>query len=152
MPIDCQSTSRTKGGLRREVLVGFSLLEVIAGLAVIALILVPTTSLMQDVLQGEAVQRNRGELMHLALGKQNEFCHALRVQFRESRQSGDFSRQGYPELKYQVNCSEDSASGGIPNRLMAVQTIAWHDRNGNRSPDTDETTVDLWTSVARATP
>ncbi len=130
----------------------FSLLEVVAGLAVIALILVPTTSLMQQVLQGESVQRNRGELIHLALGKQNEFCHLARVDFREIRQSGDFSREGYPELRFQITCLEDSAAGGIPSRLLAIHTLAWHDANGNRSLDNSETTVDLWTSVARATP
>ncbi len=130
----------------------FSLLEVVAGLAVVALILIPTTGLMQEVLLGEGIQKNRSELMQLAQGKQNEFCHFARADFQENKEAGNFAKQGYPELNYEIYCLQDKSLGGIPDRLMIVHTRAWHDANRNRSLDANETKVDLWTSVARATP
>lgn len=131
---------------------GFSLLEVVAGVAVISLILIPTTSLMHDVLRGEAVQRQRGELMQLAQGKQNEFCHLARIQFRDSVAQGNFASAAYPDLVWEVRCSQDPAWGGINDRLLAVVTRAWHDANQNALLDAGETSVTLWTSVARTIP
>lgn len=130
----------------------FSLLEVVVGLVVVALILVPTATLMNDVLHGESIQRQRGELIHLAQGKQQEFCHLARVQFRDRTQSGTFSSEGQPLARYQVTCSQAAADGGIPGRLMAIHTLAWFDANRNRTVDAGEPTTRLWTAVARATP
>jgi hypothetical protein len=130
----------------------FSLLEVVAGLTVITLILVPTTRLMRDVLVGEGVQRQRSELIHLAQGKQHEQCHMVRANFRATNEVGNFAAQGFPDLAYQIRCQPDPALGGIPDRLMAIHTMAWHDANRNTRLDVGETSISLWTSVARATP
>jgi hypothetical protein len=136
----------------RELRGAFSLLEVVAGLTVVTLILIPTTGLMRDVLAGEGVQRQRGELIHLAQGKQQELCHMARVNFRESTESGSFAAQGFPELVYLIRCQADAAWGGIPDRLLAIHTTAWHDANRNAQLDVGETSISLWTSVARTTP
>lgn len=140
----------------RRSCAAFSLLEVVAALTVITLILMePTTGgllgFMRDVQLGQAVQRQRGELIHLAQGKQAEFCHFARANFREHTESASFAAQGFPNLVYQIRCVDDSAVGGIPNRLLAIRTLAWHDANRNSLLDSGETSVDLWTSVARAT-
>jgi hypothetical protein len=107
---------------------------------------------MRDVLVGEGVQRQRAELMHLAQGKQNEFCHLVRSTFRNTNAAGNFAAQGFPELAFQIRCQSDPALGGIPDRLMAIHTTAWHDANRNARVDMGETSISLWTSVARATP
>ena len=140
------------GSIRKSQHSGFSLLEVVACLTVLALILVPTTGFMQDVLQGESVQQARGELIHLAHGKQNEFCHVVRTRFRDQSQTGTFANQGHPDLRYSVASSQSPALGGVPGRLMAVQTIAWQDADGNQRLDASEAACQLWTCVARATP
>lgn len=130
----------------------FSLLEVVAGLAVVSLILIPTMALMQDVVQGQSVQRHRGELIQLAQSKQNEFRHYARVRFRNMTDRGSFASEGQPSLRYEFYASQAAADGGIPNRLLAMRTLAWHDANSNRRLDPGETSVDLWTCVSKATP
>jgi hypothetical protein len=107
---------------------------------------------MRDVLVGEGVQRQRAELMHLAQGKQNEFCHLVRSTFRDTNAAGNFAAQGFPDLAFQIRCQSDPALGGIPDRLMAIHTTAWNDPNRNARVDMGETSISLWTSVARATP
>ncbi len=130
----------------------FSLLEVVMGMMVIALILVPTTAMMSDVLRGETQRHERAELLQLAHGKQNEFAHLARVAFQDRQQNGSFASLGHPRLRFAVDCSDSASSGGIPNRLQAIKVSAWYDENNNLSQDGNEPSVSLWTAVARATP
>ena len=143
--------------LRKRISQAFSLFEVVAALAVVTLILMePTTGgllgFMRDLQQGQSVQRQRGELIHLAQGKQAEFCHLARADFRPQNSTATFSAQGFPDLAYHIQAADDSRLGGIPGRLLAIHTQAWHDANRNLQWDSGETAVELWTSVARATP
>ncbi|MEZ6136912.1 MAG: prepilin-type N-terminal cleavage/methylation domain-containing protein [Pirellulaceae bacterium] len=130
----------------------FSLLEVVVGMVVVGLILVPTTVFMSDVLRGETTLRDRSELLQLARGKQSEFGHMTRVRFENQTAAGTFSAVGYPLHRYTVNCSQATSEGGIPGRLMSIRTLAWVDVNLNGRLDPTEGSVDLWTTVARASP
>lgn len=130
----------------------FSLLEVVMGMLVIALILVPTTAMMSDVLRGESLRHERSELLHLARGKQNEFAHLARVRFQNREQTGAFVREGHPRLRYSLVASDEPSHGGIPGRLQAIHLFAWYDENDDLRLNPNETQVDLWTAVSRATP
>ncbi|MCA9159889.1 MAG: prepilin-type N-terminal cleavage/methylation domain-containing protein [Planctomycetales bacterium] len=132
---------------------GFSLLEVIAALMVLGLFLAPTAELMRSVVQRNEIFRQRGELVPLVEGKQNELCQWVRDNFNEIETGIDsFESQGHPELLFESYCREDPSVGGVPGLLMAVRSLGWHDANGNRQLDSHETSVELWTNVARATP
>ncbi len=132
---------------------GFSLLEVIAALMVLGLFMVPTAELMRNVVRRDEVFRQRAELIPLVEGKQNELSHWVRSNFKETKTGVvSFKAQGHPELLFESYCLEDSSVGGIPGLLMAVRTLGWHDANGNWQLDANETQVELWTNVARATP
>jgi prepilin-type N-terminal cleavage/methylation domain-containing protein len=132
---------------------GFSLLEVIAALMVLGLFLVPTAELMRNVVRRDEVFRRRAELVPLVQGKQNELCQTVRASFTETKTGVDsFKAQGHPELLFQSYCLEDTSVGGIPGLLMAVRTIGWHDANNNEQVDAEETSVELWTNIARALP
>ncbi len=132
---------------------GFSLLEVIAGLVLAVLFMVPTAELMRTVVKRQEVFKQRGELVPLVAGKQNELSHVVRGTFKQIKTGVDsFTAQGHPELLFESYCLEDTSVGGIPGLLMAVRTFGWHDANANRQYDAGETRVELWTNVARATP
>jgi hypothetical protein len=122
------------------------------GMLVVSLILVPTTAMMSDVLRGETLRHERGELLHLARGKQNEFAHLARVRFQNRQQAGTFSREGHPRLLYSLTASDEPSLGGIPGRLQAIHIFAWYDENDDLQLNPNETRVDLWTAVARAIP
>ncbi|MEO8268231.1 MAG: hypothetical protein ABI557_00845 [Aureliella sp.] len=139
--------------LQTRALGGFSLLEVVAALMVLGLFLVPTAELMRSVVKRNEVFRQRGELVPLVEGKQNELCQWVRNNFKELKTGVDsFKPQGHPELLFESYCLEDPSLGGIPGLLMAVRSLGWHDANANRQLDNNETFVELWTNVARATP
>lgn len=138
--------------LRRYRRTGLSLLEVMAALMLLGLFLAPSAQWMAGVAKQTRVIRNRGELVNLVRGQQNELCQWVRSDFRETKIRGNFSGQGHPDLLFEGYCSQDSASGGMPGLLMSVRTMGWHDSNSNGLWDTGETHVDLWTAVARATP
>ncbi len=131
---------------------GFSLLEVLGALALLGLMLVPTAQWMATLAKQSRVMHNRGELVNLVRGKQNELCQLVRGNFQETKERGSFRDQGYPELAFESYCLQDPSVGGIPDLLMSVRTLGWHDNDGNGRCDSGETQVDLWTTVARATP
>ena len=128
----------------------FSLLEVAVGLVVCAMILVPTMTIMNDALRGEQTQQYRNELISLASGKQQEYAHLARADFRGQHQSGTFTAEGYPQMRFEVTSSDATSDGGIPNRLLAISTNAWFDANSNGVHDSGEPATQLWTAVARA--
>lgn len=145
----CPVTNRTHDCNRAW---GFSLLEVVTGLVVVSMIMIPTTSMMKDVLRGEATQRARAELTHLAQGKQTEICHLVRANFQEQTQNGNFSAEGQPDVLFTVEASEDPGDGGISDLLMALRTLVWQDANSDGDWDSGEPAITLWTTVARAVP
>jgi len=139
--------------IRTRAALGFSLLEVIAALMVLGLFLAPTAELMRSVVHRNEIFRQRGELVPMVKGKQNELCQWVRNNFKEIKTGvGSFKPQGHPELLFESYCLEDPSVGGIPGLLMAVRSLGWHDVNANRQLDNHETSVELWTNVARATP
>ncbi len=132
---------------------GFSLLEVIAALMLLGMFMVPTAELMRGVVQRNVAFGQRGELIPLVEGKQNELCQWVRNSFKETKTGvGSFEQQGHPELLYESYCLQDPSVGGFPGLLMAVRTFGWHDANANRRFDDNETSVELWTNIARAIP
>lgn len=130
----------------------FSLLEVVVGLVIVALILVPTATFMSDVLSDGATMRARNELIHLAHGKQEEYCHLARVAFKDQKTSGTFASEGQPSVYYEVIATDQASEGGVSKRLLGINTFVWHDANGNRAKEASEPSVALWTAVSRATP
>ncbi len=143
------TTSRVCTGGSRA---GFSLLEVVLAMVVAGMILVPTAAMMSQALKGEATRIKRAELLLLARSKQAEYCHLARVNFQNRTDSGDFASRGHADIAYTLNCSDSISQGGIPGRLQSLQVLAWYDEDADRALDDSETSVALWTCIARATP
>ena len=116
---------------------------------VTAIVLVPSMRLLLGVNRIS----DRLELQHtmeqVCANKVHEALAKLTSQFLESRQSGLWQGVGHQQVGYEVMCSEQSEDGGIPGQLMAVQAIAWHDRNNDGKRQDDEAAVTLATKLAR---
>ena len=127
-----------------------SLLDVVMGMAVLSLILIPTAGLLRDVLSELRRQSVLAELELLAQGTQAECAMRVRQDFQAESSRGTYAANGFPELRFETNCSDSATRGGIPNRLMSIHVHAWHDviRNRRRDPSEEETV--LWTAIARA--
>jgi type II secretory pathway pseudopilin PulG len=136
---------------------GFSLLEVALGLMIISGITALTLPLMATVVERHTQQARLSELTHLAQGKQNEYRHLTRAFANtwspsQLNQSGSFAAEGHPSAHWQITLSQAVAHGGIPNRLLSIQTFVWDDLDGNRRYTPGEFSVSLWTAVAKSAP
>jgi hypothetical protein len=63
--------------------------------------------------------------------------------------SGDFSSLGYSQIRFRVVSSDLAASGGIPDRLMAVTATVWEDRDGDLVVDAGEPQAVLASKTAK---
>jgi hypothetical protein len=121
------------------------------GLAVVLLAttLVPALTLMRRGLEyGRDVER-RNAMMTLGTSTLEQYAAATMAVWTTGPVSGTYAAQGYAELRYDITRSDAAASGGILNRLMALQLTAWHDANNNSVRDAGESHVVLATKVSK---
>ena len=133
---------------RTHRLRGTTLLELIAATALSAMVIVPATALMRDGLDLSRRVERQGVMTALCVGKLEQQLALSTASFLAGGSSGDFSGEGYPELRYTITASDDSSDGGIPDRLMAISATVWHDADGDSSLDAGETQVNFSTKTA----
>jgi prepilin-type N-terminal cleavage/methylation domain-containing protein len=128
---------------------GFSLLELVVSVSLLALTLVPALAFLRDALE----QSQRIEISELltthCVGKLEEHLCLAADAWQVATVSGDFSADGYPQVRYRVVRSDAPADGGITDQLMAVTSTVWQDLNSNGSADGGEPTVVLAGKVAK---
>jgi hypothetical protein len=126
----------------------YTLLEVIAASALTGTVLVSSLALLGDAVDlSERVDRQN--LMHtLCVSRLEQYLNTTAAQFNTADVTGDFSAEGFSTLRYRVVCSDQGASGGITNRLMALTCTVWHDANGDNAQNAGEASVTLATKVA----
>ncbi len=129
---------------------GHTLLEIILAGALIATALVPALRLMRD---GLRISREieTGELLTtFCVSKLEEHLALTSADWQDTDYSGDFSAEGYSNLRFEVECSDSGGDGGITDELMAVTATVWDDLDGDGSFDSEqEPSVVLGSKVAK---
>ncbi len=136
----------TSVSLRRS---GQTLMEV--GLAVVLLAgtLAPALTLMRRGLEyGRDIDR-RNAMTTLGTSTLEQYAARTMAVWTTGTLSGTYATEGYADLRYTLTRSDAAASGGIANRLMALQLTAWHDANNNSVRDANESYVILATKVSK---
>jgi Tfp pilus assembly protein PilV len=128
---------------------GNSLLEVLVASALMAMTLVPALRLMRDGLRISRELENRELLTTFCTSKLEEHLALASADWQTGNFSGDFSVEGYSDLRFTITCSDSGADGGISDQLMAVVATAWDDMNGNGTLENNEMAVVLGSKVAR---
>jgi type II secretory pathway pseudopilin PulG len=125
---------------------GFSLLEAMAASGMMAALLVPTLATMRYAMVQSEDATLRRFLAHYAVLKLEEACAEQIANW----QSGDaVATFVATEFKVATKTSDALADGGVPGRLMVVETVAWFDANGNGSVDAGEAHVNMASKVSR---
>ena len=62
---------------------------------------------------------------------------------------GDFTADGYPQIRFQVERSDDALDGGIPNALMSITSTVWEDLNTDGVLDANEPRASFSSKLAR---
>jgi len=123
---------------------GFSLLELIAATALVALTIVPALSLMRDAMAQSRAMNRRNLLAIYAVQKLEEQSAFAMQYWTNATDEDNFAAYGH-----HLSRSDAVADGGIVDRLARIQVIVFDDVDGNLLPGANELQVQFRTKVAK---
>ena len=128
----------------------FTLVELIAATALLAICIVPATQFLTDSMTlRRRLERDR-VLVMLAIQTIERQMAVINAGFTTAQETGTFASQGMAEIAYEIVRTDALAEGGIPALLMAITARVWDDGNANLLLDSNETVVELHTKMARS--
>ena len=126
-----------------------TLLELVCASTILALTLTPALRMIRDSMeQGQWVEKIEA-LNILCISKLEERLCVGAAAWSDSTTTGNFSAEGYSTLKYSLVASQDPASGGMTNQLMAVTATVWDDTNNNDALDSGEPRTTMASKVSK---
>ncbi|MCH8146703.1 MAG: prepilin-type N-terminal cleavage/methylation domain-containing protein [Planctomycetes bacterium] len=129
---------------------GFTFVELIAAIAVLAIAIVPATQyLTESMTYRRYLERSRA-LGILAIQTIENQMAVINGGFTTANETGTFASQGFPTVAYQVIRTDAASEGGIPNLLMVIHVRVWSDDDGDLIFDATESDVELHTKMARS--
>lgn len=134
---------------RRTAGCGFSLLEVALAAVLIAGTLVPAAAVLREAMQLSREASRRELLAILAVRATEEQQARTMRSWSSATETGNFSADGYPAIRYIVERSDNPADNGIVNRLMQIKTTVYDDENGDLALTAGEVQVVVRTKVAK---
>jgi len=114
-----------------------------------ALAIVPALSVMRDSIDLGTSLDTQNMITTLCVAKLEEHLALAAATFVATNESGDFSSDGFGQLRYRVTRSTAAADGGIPDQLMAVTVTVWNDADNNSVQDADESSLTLASKIAK---
>ena len=129
---------------------GFSFVELIAATAVLAIVIVPATQLLAESMTQRREMERRRNMTLLAIRTIEEQMSVVNAGFTPTQQSGTFATLGLAQIAYQITRTDSASAGGIPDLLMSITVKVWFDEDGDVTPDSSETLVELRTLMARS--
>lgn len=129
---------------------GFTFVELIAAIFVLAVTLVPATQfLAKSMTLRRELERDRNMVL-LAIQTIEEQMSVINGGWTTAQQTGTFASQGLPNLAYEIVRSDAATDGGISDLLMAIIVRVWSDDDGDQQIDAGESVVELQTKMARS--
>jgi len=128
---------------------GFSYLELVLAMAILAICIIPAARMLPTLLAGQRGLETRYQLSLVAQEKLEEAVLSLQNDFGDAYYWGSLGDRGQPNLHYVVDVDVSAAAGG---RYATVRVEAWVDTDGNGwdddDPDDGEPVVRFDTLVA----
>jgi type II secretory pathway pseudopilin PulG len=128
---------------------GQSLLELVAAGVIVATALTPALRLMRDSLKINRDLEATNLLTTLCVSKLEEVMSQTAGTWATTDLTGDYTTLGYSNVRFSVTRRDGLSDGGIPNRLVALQTMVWDDANNNGLYDTSEKRVQYETKLSK---
>lgn len=140
---------------------GYSLLELVLSVALVAGTLVPALALLRDglefsretddrlLLSNYAVQKLEERLAIVATGWPRVAVEPDPGQSSQGSNSGDLAADGFPFLRYTVTWSDLTIDGGLPDALMHVTSTTYIDEDGDDTFDANEPSCTFRTKIAQ---
>ena len=128
---------------------GFSLLEMVAAAVLMTSILVPALAVMRDAMAKSRELNRHNLLANYAVRILEDQSALVATNWVNETISGNFSSDGYPNVRYTGTKSDLVANGGLVNQLMHLRVTVYDDANANSTLDSGELRVDYRTKVAK---
>ncbi len=128
---------------------GQTLLELVAATTILTIALVPALRMMRDAIRVGRNTETANLMTTLCTSKLEEQLMRTAAVWNPSTVAGDFSAEGYANLRFQVTMSDAAADGGIANQLMAIASTVWDDLNSDGNLNAGEPRVVLASKQAR---
>lgn len=136
-----QPSSRTGRG-------GYSLLELVLAIALVAGTLTPALALMRDGMSVSRLTDQQLLLTNYAIQKLEERMAVVAANWTEGTATGDLSANGFASVRYSVTSSDAVLDGGIVDSLMNIQVTTYWDEDGDDAQDAGELSCTFRTKVA----
>ena len=128
---------------------GFSLVEMMAAIALMAGTLAPALVVMRDAMAVSRECVRRSLVANYAVQVLESQAALVMQNWTSGTVTGDFAADDDATIKYSAVKSDSPASGGLTNRLMHIQVTAYDDKDGDSAPDSNEVKASIRTKVAK---
>jgi type II secretory pathway pseudopilin PulG len=142
-----RSTRRSRQ-VRKRRTCGYTLLELVAAIAITGAVLVTTLTLTREGMELCRKADLADVMTLLATSRMEQESARAAVDFLPLDESGTFDAEGYPLVRWHAVHSDQNADGGIPDRLMAIALTVWNDADNNGSLDATEASVAFHSKIA----
>jgi hypothetical protein len=136
--------------LRHRAPKAYSLLEVVLAAGICSSALVPALALLRDSMTVANNIDTRHLLLLYGVSKMEEQLAVVAASWTTGTASGDFAADGHANIRFTVTRTDNPASGGITNRLMAVTVTVYSDDDGDDAMDAAEMRTTLTTKIGKS--
>lgn len=136
-------------GQRRLLRSAYSLLELMVAVVLVAGTLVPALALIRDGMEASDEADKRRLLANYAVSKIEEHLAITAATWTKATSEGDFTADGFSELRFVVTTSDLVANGGIDDALMHVHVTTYFDTNGDDALSTGELRCQYRTKIGK---
>jgi len=128
---------------------GQTLLELVAATTILTIALVPALRMIRDAIRVGRNTETANLMATFCTSKLEEQLMRTAAAWTPGTVSGDFTAEGYGNLRFQVVMSDAVADGGIAGQLMAIAATVWNDLNADGNLDAGEPRVVFASKQAR---
>lgn len=134
---------------RRPKRRGQTLIELVAATTMMATAIVPGLQLMRDGMKVSRELEVAGVMTSLCVSKLEEHLSISAATWAMTTTTGNFSAEGYSQIRFSVVRSDSGGDGGITDALMAVTVTVWEDVDSDSTLDNGESKVVLASKIAK---
>jgi hypothetical protein len=128
---------------------GYSLVEVVAAIALMGATLVPTVEFIRYGMERSLDDDRRQLLALYAVSQVEERLGVVAATWAEGTLSGDYASDGHPDIRFVTACSDEVASGGIVDTLMDIRSTVYYDANADDAWNAGEMRCTFRTKIGK---
>lgn len=128
---------------------GYSLLELVASVAIVAGTLVPAMELMRTALQQSIETDRRMAMASYGVSEMERLLASTAAAWTTGSSVGDFASDGQADIRFEAIRSDDPADGGISDALMDLRVTTYYDENGDDSLSGGEPRCEFHTKLGK---